>query len=76
MVYAGIVDPLGPLFNPALSVSRIIAHEGYNSITRMNDIALMRLTKPLGFTGAYRHFYTHMKDIYKATHFVCDQISE
>ncbi|KAG7226117.1 hypothetical protein INR49_018728, partial [Caranx melampygus] len=59
-VYAGIVDPLGPLFNPALSVSHIIAHEGYNSITRMNDIALMRLTKPLDFTGAYGHIYIQM----------------
>lgn len=53
-VYAGIVDPLGTLFNPAYSVSRIIPHEGYNSVTRRDDIALMRLSKPLDITGAYR----------------------
>lgn len=53
-VYAGIVDPLGTLFNPAYSVSRIITHEGYNSRTRRNDIALLRLSKPLDLTGAYR----------------------
>ncbi|XP_056229545.1 transmembrane protease serine 2-like [Seriola aureovittata] len=46
-VYAGIVDALGTLFNPAYSVSRIIAHEDYKSRTCRNDIALMRLTKPL-----------------------------
>ncbi|XP_070762161.1 transmembrane protease serine 2-like [Enoplosus armatus] len=48
--YAGIVDPLGTLFNPAYPVSRIIAHEGYNSVTCRNDIALMRLSKPLDIT--------------------------
>lgn len=51
-VYAGIVDPLSTLFNPAYSVSRIIAHEGYNSLTRINDIALMRLSKPLDVTAS------------------------
>lgn len=58
-VYAGIVDPLGTLFNPAYSVSRIITHEGYNSRTRRNDIALLRLSKPLDLTGAYRQIYIH-----------------
>lgn len=56
VVYAGIVDPLGTLFNPAYSVSRITAHEGFNSLTRRNDIALMRLSKPLDITGA---LHTH-----------------
>nr|XP_046246342.1 transmembrane protease serine 2-like [Scatophagus argus] len=51
-VYAGIVGPLGTLFTPAYSVSRIVAHEGYNSLTRRNDIALMRLSKPLDFTAS------------------------
>ncbi|XP_033487896.1 transmembrane protease serine 2 [Epinephelus lanceolatus] len=51
-VYAGIVDPLGTLFNPAYSVSHIIAHEGFNSVTRRNDIALMRLSKPLDITAS------------------------
>uniref|UniRef100_A0A3B4UD47 Transmembrane serine protease 2 n=1 Tax=Seriola dumerili TaxID=41447 RepID=A0A3B4UD47_SERDU len=51
-VYAGIVDALGTLFNPAYSVSRIIAHEDYKSHTRRNDIALMRLTKPLDVTAS------------------------
>uniref|UniRef100_A0A3P9C328 Peptidase S1 domain-containing protein n=1 Tax=Maylandia zebra TaxID=106582 RepID=A0A3P9C328_9CICH len=49
--YAGIVDPLGPLFNPAYSVRRIITHESYNSQTLKNDIALMRLSQPLDITG-------------------------
>ncbi|KAG7479023.1 transmembrane protease serine 2-like [Solea senegalensis] len=51
-VYAGIVDPLGSLFNPAHTVSHIIAHEGFNRLTRTNDIALMRLTKALDLTGS------------------------
>ncbi|XP_028320888.1 transmembrane protease serine 2-like [Gouania willdenowi] len=51
-VYAGIVDSLGSLFNPAHPVSRIITHEGYSSRTARNDIALMRLTNPLHFTGS------------------------
>lgn len=50
-VYAGIVDPLDTLFNPGYSVSRVIAHQGYNSLTHKNDIALMRLSKPLDSTG-------------------------
>ncbi|CAM9316237.1 unnamed protein product [Lampetra planeri] len=29
-VYAGVVDPLGTLFNPAYPVSRVIAHEGFD----------------------------------------------
>ncbi|XP_028429791.1 transmembrane protease serine 2-like [Perca flavescens] len=49
-VYAGIADPLGTLFNPAYSVSHSIAHEGFNSVTCRNDIALMRLSKPLDIT--------------------------
>ncbi|XP_061682556.1 transmembrane protease serine 2-like [Syngnathoides biaculeatus] len=51
-VYAGLVDPLGILFNPAHAVSLIIAHEGFDRITHKNDIALMRLTKPLDFTAS------------------------
>ncbi|XP_031716393.1 transmembrane protease serine 2-like [Anarrhichthys ocellatus] len=50
--YAGIVDPLGTLFTPAYSVSRVIAHEGFNWATRRNDIALMRLSKPLDITAS------------------------
>ncbi|XP_068441625.1 transmembrane protease serine 2-like [Clinocottus analis] len=51
-VYAGVVDPLGTLFNPARSVSRVLAHEGFNWLTRSNDIALMRLSKPLGIAAS------------------------
>ncbi|XP_069004481.1 transmembrane protease serine 2-like [Embiotoca jacksoni] len=51
-VYAGVVDPLGTLFNPAYSVSRVIAHEGFDRMTRQNDIALMRLSKPLDITAS------------------------
>ncbi|KAF3847993.1 hypothetical protein F7725_021021, partial [Dissostichus mawsoni] len=45
-------QPEDTLFNPAYSVSRIITHEGFNSITRGNDIALMRLSKPLHITAS------------------------
>ncbi|XP_029964662.1 transmembrane protease serine 2-like [Salarias fasciatus] len=51
-VYAGIVDSLGTLFNPAHTVSHIITHEDYNSLTRSNDLALMRVSSPLDFTDA------------------------
>ncbi|KAM9318645.1 transmembrane protease serine 2-like [Pholidichthys leucotaenia] len=51
-VYAGIVDPSRSLFNPAYTVSHIVAHEGYNSLTRSNDIALMRLSKALDNTAS------------------------
>ncbi|KAI4815246.1 hypothetical protein KUCAC02_005399 [Chaenocephalus aceratus] len=52
LVYAGVVHLSDTLFNPAYSVSRIITHEGFNSITRGNDIALMRLSKPLHITAS------------------------
>lgn len=58
-MYAGIVDPLGTLFNPAYFVSHIIAHQGYNNLTRRNDIALMRLSKPVDKTGAYKKISYH-----------------
>ncbi|CAJ1065759.1 transmembrane protease serine 2-like [Xyrichtys novacula] len=50
VVYAGVVDSLGTLFNTPHTVSRIIAHEGFNRQTRRSDIALMRLSKPLDQT--------------------------
>ncbi|KAK5904392.1 hypothetical protein CesoFtcFv8_005965 [Champsocephalus esox] len=52
LVYAGVVHLSDTLFNPAYSVSRIITHEGFNSITRGNNIALMRLSKPLHITAS------------------------
>nr|XP_008274199.1 PREDICTED: transmembrane protease serine 2 [Stegastes partitus] len=58
-VYAGIVDRLNTLFKPAYSVSRIIMHEGFNILTRKNDVALMRLSKPLDVAGAYRQIHRH-----------------
>ncbi|XP_047449744.1 transmembrane protease serine 2-like [Mugil cephalus] len=51
-VYAGTVTPLNTLFEPAYSVSSIIAHEGYDNNTRENDIALVRLSKPLDVTAS------------------------
>lgn len=51
-VYAGIVDSLGTLFNPAHTVSRVIAHEGYDSLTHNSDVALMKLSEPLDFTDS------------------------
>ncbi|XP_075905949.1 transmembrane protease serine 2-like [Nelusetta ayraudi] len=52
-VYAGIVRPLGTLFNPAYPVSRIIIHEGFNGQTRRNDIALVKLSRPLDLTDGH-----------------------
>lgn len=51
-VYAATVNPLDTLFTPAHFVSHIVIHEGYNSLTHTGDIALMRLTNPLDFTGS------------------------
>ncbi|XP_029372837.1 transmembrane protease serine 2-like [Echeneis naucrates] len=52
-VYAGIVDSsTGTLFRPAYSVSYIAVHEGFRSLTRQDDIALMRLAKPLDFPAS------------------------
>ncbi len=64
-MYAGIVDPLGTLFSPVYSVSSIITHEGFNSVTRRNDVALMRLSEPLHITGAHTHIYTHRNTVIK-----------
>lgn len=50
-LYAGMVEPLDTLFNPAYRVSRVIAHEGFDWVTRRNDIALMKLSEHLDFTG-------------------------
>lgn len=50
-VYAATVDPLQPLFAPARFLSHILVHEGYDSRTHANDIAVMRLTKALDLTG-------------------------
>lgn len=62
-MYAGIVNTLGTLFNPAYSVSHIIIHEHYNSLTRRNDIALMRLFKPVDTTGTYKNIYQKKSSI-------------
>ncbi|XP_077422380.1 transmembrane protease serine 2-like [Vanacampus margaritifer] len=51
-VYAGLVEPLDVFFNPTYTVSRVIAHEGFDRFTYRNDIALMRLSKPLDFAAS------------------------
>uniref|UniRef100_A0A3Q4AN10 Uncharacterized protein n=1 Tax=Mola mola TaxID=94237 RepID=A0A3Q4AN10_MOLML len=75
MVYAGIVDSSGTLFNPAYPVSRIIAHEGYNSQTKKNDIALIRLSNPLDITGDFRKSYVNTKGEQKSTKPFAAQVS-
>lgn len=65
-VYAGIVGPLGTLFNPAYPVSRIIVHEGYDRMNRRNDIALIKLSRPLDNMGAHKHTHKHT-DTHKNT---------
>lgn len=47
--------PLGPLFNPAYAVSRVIVHEQYNGQTCQNYVALMKLFEPLDTTGTKTH---------------------
>ncbi|KAM9801340.1 transmembrane protease serine 2-like [Neosynchiropus ocellatus] len=47
LVYVGIVDPLDVLFHPAHDVNLVVKHEGYVPHSRQNDIALLRLVKPL-----------------------------
>lgn len=64
-VYAATVNPLSTLFTPAHFVSHIVIHEGYNSLTHTGDISLMRLTKPLDFTGAVS--VDHLSDTVKCS---------
>ncbi|XP_019720567.1 transmembrane protease serine 2-like [Hippocampus comes] len=51
-VYAGLVEPLGIHFNPAHAVGHVVAHERFDRVTYRNDIALMRLSKPLDFAAS------------------------
>ncbi|KAG7276892.1 hypothetical protein CRUP_034768 [Coryphaenoides rupestris] len=48
-LYAGIVASTDTLFSPARSVSRIVAHEGFSRHTLHNDIALVKMARPLNF---------------------------
>ena len=76
MVYAGIVDSSATLFNPAYPVSRIITHEGYNSQTKKNDIALIRLSSPLDITGDFTQSYVNTKqDKRVLNHLLFDKFS-
>ncbi|XP_068187215.1 transmembrane protease serine 2-like [Antennarius striatus] len=49
-VHSGDVSLFRMNFESGSRVSKIISHEGYNSGTNDNDIALLKLTTPLTFT--------------------------
>lgn len=50
-LYVGIVESTDTLFSPALSVSHIVAHEGFSTHSLHSDIALVKMSRPLNFTG-------------------------
>ncbi|XP_053728237.1 transmembrane protease serine 2-like [Synchiropus splendidus] len=52
LVYVGIVDPLDVLFHPAHRVDLVLKHDGYEAQSRRNDVALLRLVKPLDSQAA------------------------
>ncbi|KAK0156292.1 Transmembrane protease serine 2 [Merluccius polli] len=51
-LYAGIVESKDTLFRPVHSVSRIVAHEGFSRHNMRNDIALVKLSRPLNITAS------------------------
>ncbi|XP_062329068.1 transmembrane protease serine 2-like [Osmerus eperlanus] len=53
-VFAGVVNTWSTAFHDGLQVSHILAHEAFQTNTGRNNIALMRLTKPLVMTSNIR----------------------
>jgi trypsin len=51
-IKAGANNPTSSLDGKRYYVSNVIVHEGYNSQTLENDIALLKLTEPINFTNA------------------------
>lgn len=51
-IKVGANNPYNDLEGKKYYVSEVIVHEGYNSQTLENDIALLKLTEPINFTNA------------------------
>jgi hypothetical protein len=51
-IKVGANNPTSSLEGKKYNVSKVIVHEGYNSQTLENDIALLKLTEPINFTNA------------------------
>ncbi len=51
-VKVGANNPTSSLEGKKYNVSKVIVHEGYNSQSLENDIALLKLTEPINFTNA------------------------
>lgn len=52
-VYAGILNQDEMLFRSGYRVQLIISHPDYDTDSKDNDVALMKLETPLSFTGRY-----------------------
>ncbi len=51
-VKVGANNPTSSIEGKRYNVSNVIVHEGYNSQSLENDIALLKLTEPINFTNA------------------------
>lgn len=51
-VKVGANNPASALDGKKYSVSQVVTHEGYNSITHENDIALLKLSQPVNYPNA------------------------
>lgn len=52
-VYAGILNQDEMLLRNGYRVQQIISHPDYDTDSKDNDVALMKLETPLSFTGMY-----------------------
>ncbi|KAJ7996071.1 hypothetical protein DPEC_G00233270 [Dallia pectoralis] len=53
-VYAGYLTLTQMASATGISVGRVISHEDYNSLTEDNDIALMKINRPLTMSGSVK----------------------
>lgn len=51
--FAGILKQSYMLYGSGYRVAKVISHPNYDSKTKNNDIALMKLQTPLTFNGVY-----------------------
>ena len=53
VAFAGILKQSYMFYGSGYRVAKVISHPNYDSKTKNNDIALMKLQTPLTFNGAY-----------------------